>query len=59
MIMSLKETWIPQDATMDASPDIPNMLADAVIKLEETSVTKSDFDDEIQKAIYDSWGSAV
>ncbi len=33
--MSLKDTWTPQDTTMDASPDIPNMLADAIIQNEE------------------------
>lgn len=33
--MSLKDKWTPQDITMDASPDIPNMLADAIIQNEE------------------------
>lgn len=32
--MALKDTWIPQDETMDANPDIPNMLADAIIQNE-------------------------
>lgn len=32
--MSFKDTWTPQDTTMDASPDIPNMLADAIIQNE-------------------------
>ena len=44
--MSLKNNWIPQDETMDASPDIPNMLADAIIQ-NETDIQrlKDDFED--------------
>lgn len=33
--MPLKQTWIPQDKKMDASPEIPNKLADAIIQNEE------------------------
>ena len=32
--MAFKDIWISQDETMDASPDIPNMLADAIIQNE-------------------------
>lgn len=32
--MAFKDIWIPQDETMDANPDIPNMLADAIIQNE-------------------------
>ncbi len=32
--MSLKDIWIPQDETMDASPEIPNVLAGAIIQNE-------------------------
>lgn len=32
--MALKDVWIPQDETMDASPEIPNMLASAIIQNE-------------------------
>lgn len=32
--MALKDIWIPQNETMDASPEIPNMLANAIIQNE-------------------------
>lgn len=32
--MALKDVWAPQNETMDAIPEIPNMLADAIIKNE-------------------------
>lgn len=32
--MPLKDIWIPQDKTMDAIPEIPNMLASAIIQNE-------------------------
>ena len=32
--MALKDVWTPQNETMDAIPEIPNMLADAIIKNE-------------------------
>lgn len=33
--MALKDTWIDQDETMDASPEVVNSIARAVIKNEE------------------------
>lgn len=33
--MALKDIWIKQDNSMDANPEIPNMLADAIIELEK------------------------
>ena len=35
--MSLKETWIDQDKTMDAMPEVVNSIAHAVIEIEENS----------------------
>lgn len=58
--MSLRDTWTPQDATMDASPDIPNMLADAIIDAEENiKMIPNLITDAIQSAIYDTWEDAV
>ena len=42
--MALKDTWIPQNETMDASPEIPNMLAEGIIN-NETQI------DNLQKDI--------
>ena len=47
--MSLKDTWIPQDTTMDASPDIPNMLADAIIQNESDIVKAQSTADSANK----------
>lgn len=58
--MAFKDKWIPQDETMDASPDIPNMLADAIIESEENiEMIPTLITDAIQSAIHDSWGDAV
>ena len=62
--MAFKDIWIPQDKTMDASPDIPNMLADAVIANEEElkklrdeggtgGGSYSDWSDEEKQAVVD------
>lgn len=32
--MAFKDVWVPQTKNMDALPEIPNMLADAIIKNE-------------------------
>ena len=58
--MAFKDKWIPQDETMDASPDIPNMLADAIIESEEhIEMIPTLITDAIQSAIYGSWEDAV
>ena len=58
--MALKDNWTPQDATMDADPEIPNMIADAVIALEKAGLATSEqLNEAIKTAIYDSWGAEV
>lgn len=47
--MSLKDTWTPQTETMDAIPDIPNMLADAIIQNESDIVKAQSTADSANK----------